>query len=156
MDVKELILLNSDKVRRDSNLMAFYIKSFMEAFGYKPNCAGCTFSSDWNKLVSFIKNDGKSLSLNLKSKVMENTFRLKKIQNKIFAYRIGKTTYRSYDNLFNDDFVKAFLKHGTEEEIIERKKLFSVLPKERAEDPENKISDEKVVKVRKKRITKQK
>lgn len=130
MDIKDLILLNSDKVRRDSSLMAFYIESFFTVFGYRPNCAGCSFSSDWNKLVSLVRNGEKYVTLNFKQNKMENTFKLKKIQNKIFAYRIDKKTFRSYDNNFTESFVRDFLTYGNDEEIAERKLLFSVLPKE--------------------------
>lgn len=130
MDIQELILINSDKVRRDSNLMAFYIQSFFTVFGTRPNCAGCTFSSDWKKFVSSVKNGENLVTLNTKEIKMKNTFKLKKIQNKIFAYRIDKRTFRSYDNNFTDDFVKNFLTFGTSEEIEKRKELFSVLPQE--------------------------
>lgn len=133
MDIQELILINSDKVRRDSNLMAFYIESFYTVFGTRPNCAGCTFSSDWKKFVSKVKNGGNLVTLKTKEIKMENTFKLKKIQNKIFAYRIEKKTFRSYDNNFTDEFVKNFLTYGTTEEIEIRKQLFSVLPQEEIE-----------------------
>lgn len=133
MDVQELILINSDKVRRDSNLMAFYIESFYTVFGTRPNCAGCTFSSDWKKFVSKVKNGGNLVTLKTKQLKMENTFKLKKIQNKIFAYRIDKKTFRSYDNNFTEEFVKNFLTFGTPEEIEVRKQLFSVLPQDEIE-----------------------
>lgn len=133
MDVSELILLNSDKVRRDSNLMAFYIETFQKQFGYAPKCSGCTFNSDWRKLISHLNKGEKSLPLTINKKTMENNFKLKKLQHKIFAYRIDKKTFRLYDNKFTNDFVKNFLTYGTEQEIEERKKLFSVLPEEEKE-----------------------
>ena len=126
MTAQELILIEGDKVRRDSNLMAFYIDSFFITFGYRPNCAGCTFDSDWRKFVRAI-NSG-SITQPIKSKKEMGTFKLKKVQNKIFAYRTNGKTYRLYDTGFTEDFVKNFLTHGTEEEIKERKALFAVLP----------------------------
>lgn len=149
MDIQELILINSDKVRRDSNLMAFYIESFYTVFGTRPNCAGCTFSSDWKKFVSKVKNGGNLVTLKTKEIKMKNTFKLKKIQNKIFAYRIEKKTFRSYDNNFTEEFVKNFLTFGTPEEIEIRKQLFSVLPQDLPE-----VISEK--KTRKKRTPKAK
>jgi len=127
MDVNDLILINSDKVRRDSNLMALYKKSFFDAFGYNPVCTGCTFSTDWNKLVKFVNSGNKVDVLISRNKIM-STFKLKKIQNKIFAYRKDGQTFRRYDNHFDEAFVNQFLSNGTEEQIQDRKKLFSVLP----------------------------
>ena len=50
MELKELVKLDSQKVRRDSNLMRLYINYFKDAFSFEPNCAGCTFSKDFKKL----------------------------------------------------------------------------------------------------------
>lgn len=129
MSKDELILLNSDKVRRDSSLMAFYIEAFFETFGYKPNCAGCTFNSDFNKLKVALSRGEKSLNLNIKNTKMENTFKLKKVEGKILSFKKDKVTHRLYDTHLNEAFVKDYLKFGTEEEIESRKKLFSKLPK---------------------------
>lgn len=128
MDIQELILLNSDKVRRDSNLMAFYIEAFQSAFGHKPNCAGCTFNSDWNKLVKSINKGENLVNLQTTNNKVMSTFKLKKTTNTILAYRKDKITYRKYDNLIDESFAIAYLTNGTESEIIERKKLFAVLP----------------------------
>ncbi len=129
MDVKELILINADKVRRDSNLLALYLESFHQAFGYKPNCAGCSFNSDWQKLVKFVNTGEKSLSLPYQNTDKNmNTFKLKKIQNKILSFKKDGITHRKYDNLFYEDFAVAFLTNGTESELAERRKLFAVLP----------------------------
>ena len=128
MTVNELILIESHKVRRDSNLMFFYVEAFYKAFGYKPNCAGCSFSTDWQKLVKFINQQGKILTTENKS--IMSTFKLKKIQNKIFAYKKDGQTFRRYDNHFDEAFVNQFLSNGTAEQIDERKKLFSILPEQ--------------------------
>lgn len=126
MTVNELILIESHKVRRDSSLMVFYVESFFEAFGYKPNCAGCSFSTDWQKLVRFVNGSNKVLIT--ENKNIMSTFKLKKVQNKIFAYRKDGQTFRRYDNHFDEAFANQFLVNGTPEQIDERKKLFSVLP----------------------------
>ena len=129
MDVNELIQLNSDKVRIDSNLMLFYVEAFFETFGYKPNCAGCTFNSDFIKLKTALHNKENVVNLTNKTKKMENTFKLKRIEGNILAYRKDKKTFRLYDNSLNEEFVIGFLTNGTAEEIEQRKKLFSKLPK---------------------------
>ena len=129
MDVNELIQLNSDKVRRNSSLMRFYIECFSKTFGYIPDCAGCNFNSDFNKLKVALSNDKKIVNLTNKTKKMENTFKLKRIEGNILAYRKDKKTFRLYDNSLNEEFVISFLTNGTAEEIEQRKKLFSKLPK---------------------------
>lgn len=131
MEVSELIKLDSNKVRRDSNLMAFYIEAFKLKFGYAPNCAGCTFNSDWKKLINAFNNAEKGVILSSNKLDMDKNFKLKKIQHKIFAYHYMGKTYRLYDKNFTNEFVENFLKFGTQEEISERKKLFSVLPSEK-------------------------
>ena len=126
MTIQELILIDSDKVRRDSSLMAFYIESFAALFGQKPVCAGCSFNSDWVRFKNKVSGSDKRININ--SKTMTNTFKLKKIQNKILHYKAEGRTFRSYDNTMSEQFVTGFLTNGTEAEIAERKKLFSVLP----------------------------
>lgn len=138
MDIQELILLNSDKVRRDSNLMAFYIESFVKAFGYKPVCTGCSFSSDWRKLVNHVNGKLNLVTLQ-KSKNTMSTFKLKKVSNVILAYKKDGVTYRKYDNLLNEDFAIAYLTFGTEHEIEQRKKMFAVLPSGLGEVEETKL-----------------
>lgn len=127
MTANEFIQLNSDKVRRDSSLMLFYIDLFFETFGYRPNCAGCTFNSDFYKLKSALSKE-KNVNLSLNKKVMQNTFKLKKVTNTILSFKKDKVTHRLYDTNLNENFVIGYLTNGTEEEIAERKKLFSKLP----------------------------
>ena len=150
MDIQELILLNSDKVRRDSNLMAFYIESFVKTFGYKPVCTGCSFSSDWRKLVNFVNKKENLVTLQ-KSKNTMSTFKLKKVSNVILAYKKDAVTYRKYDNLLNEDFAIAYLTFGTEADIEQRKKMFSVLPNGLGEVKEVETAEVKVKKTRKPR-----
>lgn len=104
--------------------MSLYLFFFKEAFNSVPNCAGCSFSSDWQKLVSFysVKKE-KSVTLQ-KSKNMK-TITIKKIQGKILSYKKDGKTYRLYDNILTDDFIKEYVSNGTEEEIKERKKMFN-------------------------------
>ena len=127
MTLDELILINSDKVRRDSSLMVFYKEAFLTTFGYNPTCTGCTFSSDWNKLVNFARSGNIIEVGNSKTNIMQ-TFKLKKIQNIILAYRQSDQTFRKYDNLMDEDYAIAYLTNGSEEEITERKKIFEILP----------------------------
>lgn len=124
MDVIELIKLSGREVRGNSNLMAIYITAFQNQFGHKPNCAGCTFNTDFQKL--------KNAVLNPKQKTiipMEKTFKLYQVKGDILTYKDGKKTVRQYDNRMTEDFAIAYLTRGTDEQIEERKKLFKVLPK---------------------------
>lgn len=121
MTVNELILLDKAKVRRDSNLMHLYLEFFKEAFGRVPNCAGCSFGTDWQKLVSLYSK--KSVTLQKVNPM--KTIQIKKIQGKILTYRKDGKTYRQYDNILTDEFIKEFIVSGTEEENKERVKMFN-------------------------------
>lgn len=132
MTINEFILLDKHKVRRDSNLMSLYLYFFQKAFERVPNCAGCSFGADWQKLINFhTGNKEKSVTLQ-KQKVMNN-ISIKKIQGKILTYRKDGRTFRMYDNILTDDFIKEFISNGTEEEIAERKKMF-VFPDEKIKE----------------------
>lgn len=120
MTVEEFILLDKAKVRRDSNLMHLYLEFFKEAFGRVPNCAGCSFGTDWLKLIS--KYSKKSVTLQKVNPM--KTIQIKKIQGKILTYQKDGKTYRLYDNILNDAFINEYISNGTEEEIAERKKMF--------------------------------
>jgi len=122
MTIEDLILIDKHKVRRDSSLMHLYIQFFKETFNYLPNCAGCSFASDWNKLITFYS---KKKSFIQKSKIMSNKITIKKVQGKILTYQKNGKTYRLYDNILTDDFIKEYVSNGTPEEITERKKLFN-------------------------------
>lgn len=136
MTVEEFILLDKAKVRRDSNLMSLYLEFFKNAFGRVPNCAGCSFGTDWQKLVSLYSIKGEKKVTLQKGKTM-NTISIKKIQGKILTYRKGGKTYRQYDNILTDEFIKEFIVSGTEEENKERVKMFN-FPVENTEVEETK------------------
>lgn len=124
MTINEFILLDKAKVRRDSNLMSLYLDFFKTAFGRGPNCAGCSFGTDWQKLVSLYSIKGEKKVTLQKGKIM-NTISIKKIQGKILTYRKDGKTFRQYDNILTDEFIKEFIVSGTEEENKERVKMFN-------------------------------
>lgn len=123
MTVDELILIDKREVRRDSNLMLLYLGEFQKTFNYKPNCASCSFNSDWQKFVNYFSK--KTVTLR-KEKIMENGISIKKIQGKILSYKKDGKTFRLYDNILTPGFISEYLTHGTKEEIEERKKLFNI------------------------------
>ena len=124
MNAQELILIDKGKVRRDSNLMSLYLLYFKEAYGYRPSCAGCSFATDWQKIVSFYSNKQEKI-VNLQKEIfMEIT--IKKIQGKILSYKKDGKTFRLYDNILNSEFIDGYLKNGTKEELTERAKLFNI------------------------------
>ena len=123
MTAKELIEIGMHKVRSDSNLMSLYLDYFKEAFKYMPSCAGCSFSDDWYKLVRhYSKNKKESLTLQ-KEKIMSK-IEIKKVQAKILSYQKDGRTYRLYDNILTQEFIKEYLTYGTPEEIEKRRELF--------------------------------
>lgn len=127
MTANELISINSDKVRRDSNLMALYINHFEKAFGHKPNCAGCTFKSDWQRFVAKIKGaDTQSKTTEIMNTAID--FKLKRRENKILSYKKNGKTYRQYDTKLTAEFVEGYLTNGTPEQLKERKAAFQILP----------------------------
>jgi len=136
MTINEFILLDKAKVRRDSNLMSLYLDFFKTAFGRVPNCAGCSFGTDWQKLVSLYSIKGEKKVTLQKGKIM-NTISIKKIQGKILTYRKDGKTFRQYDNILTDEFIKEFIVSGTEEENKERVKMFN-FPVENTEVEETK------------------
>ena len=56
MTLEELVKLNPNTIRRDSSLMPLYIDYYTAAFGKAPNCAPCTFKSDFKKLQKYVTN----------------------------------------------------------------------------------------------------
>lgn len=141
MTVQELIKIDMHKVRRDSNLMSLYLKYFKEAFKYTPSCAGCSFSDDWYKLVRYYsKNKKESLTLQ-KAKVMSK-IEIKKVQAKILSYQKDGRTYRLYDNILTQEFIKDYLTYGTKEELEQRRKLFRFPETEEQKETKEKKKDE--------------
>jgi hypothetical protein len=126
MTAEELINLGASKVRNTPNLMASYIAIFSDTFGKAPNCAGCTFTKDFNTLKNYVNRETRNP---LKSQIMKaKTFKLKKINGTIHTYRVGRKPVRMYDNRMTEAFAIAYLTNGTQEELEARKLLFSVLP----------------------------
>lgn len=126
MNVLELVNMDASKVRGDSNLMRIYINLYKEAFGVEPNCAGCTFKKDFNKLKKHYTQDYQKTIKVMERK--EATFKYKRPQGKILSYKSGNATVRRYDNLLTEKFVIGYLTNGTPEQLEERKKQFSTLP----------------------------
>lgn len=126
MTKEELILKTKAKVRRDSNLMSIYIELFFDQFGYRPNCASCSFNSDWDK---FVRAGSVSFVGGRSSQVIgDKTFAFKKPTSDILSFKKDGKMHRKYANKATDEFIREFLKHGTKEEIKQRKELFKVLP----------------------------
>jgi len=127
MRVEEFISKSPDKVRKSPDLMAFYLREYEKIFGRLPNCAGCTFKSDWKKFVQAVKAPKKQ-----KIKTMattEKTFKLKDNRLRILTYWLGKSPQRKYSNKLTEEFVIGYLTHGTKEQLEARRKEFAILPK---------------------------
>ena len=139
MTASEFVKLNPQTVRNSANLMQGYIELFSETFGRKPDCAGCTFKRDFGRLLKKLQTGAEPTTLKSMS---TPTFKLKKgYADKILSYKKDNRMHRTYGRTADEAFVKAFLKHGTKEEIAERKAIFEVLPgkaepaKEPAKEP---------------------
>lgn len=125
MQIEELVTLSSQKVRRSPDLMAIYIESFKKTFGKTPNCAGCTFSSDFIKLKNAVLKHKPTKKTNQMEK---QTFKLKRKLGKIHSYKKNGRTIHFYDTNMTEEIAVDYLTYGTEEQIEKRKDLFSILP----------------------------
>lgn len=127
MTVTDLIKAGKDQVRRNPDLMSAYIQLFTEQFGRKPDCAGCTFNYDWQRLTN-------STNIQNSEIMSDKTFRLKN-SGIIYSYDVDdkklkrKIRKRAYGNVMTEEFAELYLTHGTDQQIADRKKQFAVLPK---------------------------
>lgn len=145
MTTKELVSLNPRKIRHNNELMQLYIQQFEAAFSYKPNCAGCTFNKDFNKLKKHVNSGSKSTIINLKPETM-SVYKIKpKFRAQILTYIKDKRPHRTYGRNITDAFAKEFLKHGTKEQIAERKKMFTISEQSKPTKPAPDKDEEKAI-----------
>jgi hypothetical protein len=141
MTIEDLIKAGKNQVRNNSNLMSAYIDLFTEKFGRKPDCAGCTFNVDWNRLTNSNIQNTEIMS--------DKTFRLKN-NAVIYSYDVEDKKLkriirkRAYGNVMTEEFAENFLTHGTAQQIADRKKQFAVLPKKFIESEEVDLSKKKI------------
>lgn len=134
MNRNELIKLGEHQVRRSQDLMLSYLEEFEKLFGRKPRCAGCTFKTDWKRFVSG------NISNLPQIENMEKTFKLKRgEQHNVHTYYKDKSPVRSYGWKMTEEFAKAFLSLGTQEQLEKRKDIFEALPKVKEEKKEKTI-----------------
>jgi len=132
MTVQDIVKLNPTQVRNDKDLMPLYIEMYTEVFGSKPNCAGCTFKKDFNKLKKAILT-GTTLRTSAKNfnkmAPVARKYKLNRAhENRILTYRTkSNRPVRTYGYGMSDEFAENFLKHGTKKELAERAKLFDVI-----------------------------
>ena len=139
MQLNDLIKAGKNQVRVTPDLMSAYIEIFQEKFGRKPDCAGCTFNRDWDRLV-------KSTNLQNIEIMSDKTFRLKnnaRIYSYDFEDKKTKRTLRkrAYGNVMTEEFAENYLTNGTEQQIADRKKEFAILPKKFIEPTEDVVED---------------
>lgn len=145
MEIKDFLTLESAKVRQSPDLFALYLKIFIDEFGYSPSCSSCSFNNDFRKLQQHFYNKSEdntlSLTLNTKYDIM-GQFKLKTLKHEILFYTHDGKKYRQYDYLMDIKFVIGFLTHGSEEELIERRELFKIIPDELSgEKSEEEVKD---------------
>lgn len=140
MEVEELVNISPIKIRSDETLMRLYIQFYKDAFLVAPDCAGCTFTRDFNKLKN--KINGTGVNVYIKSQTMKNYVLNPKYKNNIHTYVKNNRPYRTYGHLMTDEFAESYLKEGTKEQIKEREKLFDKLPSTEA-SKEKKVQETK-------------
>ena len=128
MTVEELIIAGKDYVRSNPTLMSAYIETFGQIFGRKPDCAGCTFQNDWQRLVN-----SQTIKIQKEMSNNNNSFILRD-QHKIYTYIVEdkknkiRKPIRTYGNLMTEEFAESYLSIGDEQTIEARKSEFKVLP----------------------------
>lgn len=135
MGIEELIALGPTKVRADRKLMQLYIDLFTAAFSVPPDCAGCTFNRDWNKLKGVYTK--KNIRLHHKTIAMDYKIQ-PKYRATILTYLKNNRPIRTYGKNMTDDFAREFLKNGTPEQLAERRKMFISVPNEKSQAPQGK------------------
>lgn len=146
MTVEELIKAGKDQVRNNPDLMSAYKKIFSQEFGREPDCAGCTFTRDWERLTN-------SSNTQIQEIMSDKSFKLKN-NAVIYSYDVEdknagrKLRKRAYGNVMTEEFAENYLTHGTEQQIAERKKQFAILPKKFIETEETDFSKLKVDKLK--------
>lgn len=141
MTIEDLIQAGKDQVRKKPDLMSAYIQLFTEKFGRNPDCAGCTFTNDWERLINSNIQNTEVMS--------DKTFRIKN-NAIIYSYDVDdkklkrKIRKRAYGNVMTEEFAENYLTHGTDQEIADRKKQFAILPKKFIESEEVDLSKKKI------------
>ena len=127
MTPENLVTLNKHEVRNDNALMLIYLQEFENIFGRKPNCAGCTFNHDWERFKNAVRTQTKTTEI----MSTDNSYRLNhKHRNEILTYLQDGRPVRTYGYKMTDAFAENFLSVGSKQQIEERKKLFTSLPKD--------------------------
>lgn len=145
MTVEELIQAGKDQVRSSPGLMSAYIGHFSQVFGRKPDCAGCTFNNDWQRLVNAVPNPTKPIEMS------DKTFQLRD-QHKIYTIisedKKSKTRrpVRTFGNLMTEEFAEKYLSTSDAELLQKRKAEFKTLPAKFREDAEGDANLSKLTK----------
>lgn len=127
ISIEDLIKAGKSEVRYNSDLLTAYKKLFAEKFGREPDCAGCTFDSDWNRLINNSNISNREIMSDKTFKLRDNSiiYTFDKEDKKKKTLR----RTRSYGNIMTEEFAIDYLTHGTPEQIAERKMQFKILPK---------------------------
>ena len=139
MTKEDLIKAGKNQVRNNPDLMSAYKKIFSQEFGREPDCAGCTFNRDWERLTN-------STNTQIQEIMSDKSFKLKN-NAIIYSYDVEdkkagrKLRKRAYGNVMSEEFAENYLTHGTEHEIAERKKQFAILPNKFIETEDENAGD---------------
>ncbi|RMZ58959.1 hypothetical protein D1632_15450 [Chryseobacterium nematophagum] len=125
--IDDLIKAGKSQVRNTADLMTAYIGLFKEKFGREPDCAGCTFNNDWNRLITYSNQKNQKIMLD-----PNITFQLRdksKIYSYDFQHKNGRMIRtRVYGHMMSEEFAEKYLTEGNERQLQERKAEFKILP----------------------------
>ena len=141
MNLKDFIGLDSNKIRRDKELMQLYINYYEAAFSVIPNCAGCSFNSGFKKLKRYANSNKKNINFDKTTNEMKKTktFLIKpQYRNSILTYVKDKKIHRGYGYNINEDFANELVNAGKSD-------VFSKLPKVTKKTKSIDVKEEEVI-----------
>lgn len=133
MSIEEFLSKNPHDIRRNAEMMQQYIDLYVAAFSLKPNCAGCSFNKDYQRLKKHyesLHSNKKNTTFadnsnNLKNiSTMDKKFEVKRMKRNVIHTYIdarGKAK-RSYGYNMTYEFALELVKQG-------KSNIFSIVPK---------------------------
>jgi hypothetical protein len=148
-ELKEFLNLGADAIRINNTHLARFVEEYYKVFGTRPDCAGCTFKTTYSSLL---KQIGIKKNTNFIKTVIMTEFKVNVRQrNVIHSFTDPKTkkVRRSYGKNMTDDFAKGFIKHGTKNQIKERKLIFDLIPEKKQAVKKASVGTQSVKKIEK-------
>lgn len=144
MKIEDLVRTDASQVKKNPELMRLYKSYYKGVFHKEPNCASCTFNSDFRKLKNYVLNLGSENKVIIQKNNNMKYVLKKGYSSAILSYNYKGATYRLYGRDIDDAFAEAFIEHAPKDKVEERKAMFEKLPKpEVIKAPVEEVKEEK-------------